>query len=213
MKRSLLLLEPDPWRAASLTAFLAREGWDVRVPGQGPGRGHPEIVLVNLAEAPGEFRAKVEELRRADPRFRAVAFLREVSAATVFPCLSLGVKGVLPFDASEKELRSALLCVVEGSIWTPRAVLSEWIERIASLGLPLAGGIGFTRSERRVLDGVSEELPNKEIARRLGISEATVKFHVGRLLRKTGTTSRRELARFIRGAGVGEPGPLPEPRD
>ena len=41
-----------------------------------------------------------------------------------------------------------------------------------------------------------DELPNKEIARRLGITEATVKFHVGKLLKKTGASDRRELARF-----------------
>ena len=203
MKRTLLLLEPDPWRAASLTEFLEKEGWDVQVPGTT--RGTQDIVLVNLADRPGELRPRVDELRHRDPRFRAVAFLREVSAATVFPCLALGVKGVLPFDAPGKEIRSALLCVVEGSIWTPRAVLSEWIERVASLDLAGSGGIAFTRSERRVLDGVAEELPNKEIARRLGLSEATVKFHVGRLLRKTGTSSRRELARFVRDGFAAEP--------
>jgi DNA-binding NarL/FixJ family response regulator len=49
-----------------------------------------------------------------------------------------------------------------------------------------------------VLDGLREELSNKEIARQVGIAEATVKFHVGRLLRKTGTKDRRELTRFVR---------------
>lgn len=195
MRRKLLLLESDPWRATSLKAFLESEGWDVTPEGA---RGGVDVILVNLADRPGEFRVRIEELRRLDPKFRAVAFLREVEPASVFPCLALGVKGVVRYDASDKELRSALLCVAEGSIWTTRAVLSDWIDRIASLGLAGGGTHGFTRSERRVLDGIADELTNKEIAKRLGLSEATVKFHVGRLLRKTGATGRRELARFAR---------------
>lgn len=55
----------------------------------------------------------------------------------------------------------------------------------------------FTRSEQKVLEGLREELSNKEIARRIGVTEATVKFHVTKLLRKTGTRDRRELTRFI----------------
>ena len=105
-----------------------------------------------------------------------------------------GVKGILPQTAGAAELRHAIRCIREGSLWTPRAVLSEWVERVARLGI--SAGNAFTRSEQRVLEAVREELSNKEIARRLGVTEATVKFHVGKLLKKTGASDRRELARF-----------------
>lgn len=53
---------------------------------------------------------------------------------------------------------------------------------------------GLTRREHRVLLLVAEDLPNKAIAQRLGVSMPTVKFHVGNLLRKAGVRNRQALA-------------------
>lgn len=192
----LLLLDIDPWRRESLEAYLRSERFLVET--EERPSFEPDVTLVNLSERGGEARTRVERIKAMFPKTRIVAFVREVDSHTVFPCLLLGVKGIVPFDASQKELRSAITCVLEGSIWTPRPVLAQWIERIAALGISEAADRTFTRSEQRVLEGLREELSNKEIARRLGVTEATVKFHVGKLLRKTGTKDRRELARFVR---------------
>ncbi len=188
----LLLLEGDPWRRESLAAFLDREGFDVSTE-EGSAAG-PEFVLVDLADENGTPTARIEKIRTRHPEAKVIAFVREVNARTTFPCLMAGVKGVLPHAAGGAELRNAIRCVREGSLWTPRAVLSEWVERVARLGIGAGGA--FTRSEQRVLEAVRDELSNKEIARRLGVTEATVKFHVGKLLKKTGAADRRELARF-----------------
>jgi len=192
----LLLLDIDPWRRESLEAYLRAERFLVET--EERPSFEPDVTLVNLSERGGEARTRVERIKTMFPKTRIVAFVREVDSHTVFPCLLLGVKGIVPFDASQKELRSAITCVLEGSIWTPRPVLAQWIERIAALGISEAADRTFTRSEQRVLEGLREELSNKEIARRLGVTEATVKFHVGKLLRKTGTKDRRELARFVK---------------
>lgn len=193
---SLLLVETDPWRAESLERTLLKERLAVE---RDEGRaGQPDVILVNLCERATEVRARVERLRGAFPDAKLLAFVREVDTHTVFPCLLLGVKGVLSYDAPVKEILAAIRCVLEGSIWTPRSVLAQWIDRIATLGLREATDRTFTRSEQRVLQGIRDELANKEIASRLGVTEATIKFHVGKLLKKTGTKDRHELARFVR---------------
>jgi len=192
-RAALLLLEGDPWRRESLVAFLSGEGFDVATDDVA-GAPDPEFVLLDLSDEPGSPTARIERARVRYPEAKLVAFVREVNARTTFPCLMAGVKGILPHAAGAAELRNALRCIREGSLWTPRAVLSEWVERVARLGL--GNGNAFTRSEQRVLEAVRDELSNKEIARRLGVTEATVKFHVGKLLKKTGAADRRELARF-----------------
>lgn len=191
----LLLLETDPWRESSLAAFLRAEGYDVRL--TDAGEPPPQLALIDFRSGVGETRLQYETLKTKYPEMKTVAFVSDVNAGTVFPCFLLGIKGVLPAVASGDEVLLALAAVREGSVWTPRAVLSQWIDRIASLGFDGVAGRAFSRAEQRVLDGLKEEFSNKEIARRLGIAEATVKFHVGRLLKKTGTRDRRELTRFV----------------
>lgn len=192
----MLLIDSDPWRGESLRRFLLEHKFRVVLEERSP--VIPEIILLNLCERAGEVKIRVQRLRETFPDAKIVAFVREVDSHTVFPCLLLGVKGILAYDASPQEILAAMTCVISGSIWSPRAVLSQWIDRIAALGLTEATQRAFTPSEHRVLDGVRDELSNKEIARRLGVTEATVKFHVGKLLKKTGTKDRRDLARFVR---------------
>jgi DNA-binding CsgD family transcriptional regulator len=51
---------------------------------------------------------------------------------------------------------------------------------------------GLSRQERRVLALLAEGLPNKAIARRLGLATPTIKFHLTRLYAKLGARNRRE---------------------
>lgn len=59
---------------------------------------------------------------------------------------------------------------------------------------PFGGVLSLSEREREVLRLVAAGDRNRSIAGTLGISENTVKFHVSNLLRKTGTTSRAQLA-------------------
>ncbi|MCK6684389.1 MAG: response regulator transcription factor [Thermoanaerobaculia bacterium] len=190
----LLLLEPDSWRASSLVAFLSEAGF--RVEGQPSDKVRPAIVLANLAWPGTEVRDRLEIVKRDVPEPRIVAFVSSLASETVFPSLKLGVKGVLSLNASAEELRSALVCVMTGSIWAPRAILSQWIDRVTRLGWSDAVERVFTPAERRVLAGLEDNLSNKEIGQRLGVTEATVKFHIGKLLKKTGASGRRDLVKF-----------------
>ena len=60
----------------------------------------------------------------------------------------------------------------------------------------------LTTRERQVLLLVAEGLPNKAIARELGISEHTAKFHVGSLLGKLGAASRTEAVTVATRRGI-----------
>jgi DNA-binding CsgD family transcriptional regulator len=64
-------------------------------------------------------------------------------------------------------------------------------------GARLAGGrqAGLTRQETRILHALTEGAANKSIANMLGLSEATVKFHLANLYRKLGCASRRDAVR------------------
>lgn len=61
---------------------------------------------------------------------------------------------------------------------------------------------GLTEREREVMTLAVEGLPNKEIARRLGISHRTVEIHKARLMHKTDATTLLDLARIAEAAGL-----------
>ncbi|HET8524536.1 MAG TPA: response regulator transcription factor [Thermomicrobiales bacterium] len=70
------------------------------------------------------------------------------------------------------------------------------------LAAEAAGGESLTAREYEVLELVAAGLPNKAIARELGISEHTAKFHVGSLLGKLGAGSRTEAVTIATRRGL-----------
>jgi DNA-binding NarL/FixJ family response regulator len=87
--------------------------------------------------------------------------------------------------------------VAAGGFWVPRAVLSGFVDSILNnfQGRHLKGDTptNLSRREQEVLEGLLENLANKEIASKLNISDRTVKFHVSNLLSKFGVRRRADL--------------------
>jgi len=112
--------------------------------------------------------------------------------------------GTLPFEEAASLL--AMHCLVRGESPTDYQVMvkaaGSLFERVTSkarqlldAGRAIACPVGLSRREKEVLDGILENLANKEIASRLSISERTVKFHVSSLFVKFKVRSRIELMR------------------
>ena len=73
---------------------------------------------------------------------------------------------------------------------------------LLATALPRGEAVGLTPRERELLDGLEEGLRFKQIARRMGISEATAKTHARHLFRKLDVTSRAEAVRAARERGL-----------
>jgi DNA-binding NarL/FixJ family response regulator len=119
--------------------------------------------------------------------------------------LAAGARGVLPRDASPRQIRAALAAAEQGLT----VVAADGSHGGPPGGL-LAGGApdgteepieSLTPREREVLRLLAEGLPNKLIADRLGVSENTAKFHVNSILGKLGAESRTEAV--VRAARLG----------
>ena len=106
-----------------------------------------------------------------------------------------GAQGALRRDASSERLTVASLAVAAG-------LYAFDPETFAPLLLPSATGADpgpLTAREREVLELVANGLSNRLIAQALGVSEHTVKFHVGSLLDKLGADTRADaVARAAR---------------
>jgi two-component system nitrate/nitrite response regulator NarL len=65
---------------------------------------------------------------------------------------------------------------------------------LAHRGMPVHEDLPLTERERQVILVLSEGISNKEIGRRLGLTEGTVKVHLHRIYRKLGIANRTALA-------------------
>ena len=131
-----------------------------------------------------------------------------------FAALKAGASGFLLKDVPPEELLFAIRAVHSGDSVVAPSTTRRLIDQFASL---LPGGQQeappeldeLTEREREVLTQVAQGLSNAEIARRLFVSEATVKTHVGRVLSKLGLRDRVQAVVYAYEHGLVRAGQRP----
>src|SRR6266702_1873228 len=112
----------------------------------------------------------------------------------IFQCLSQGAKGYLLKDAPRQEILTAIRAVSEDRPYTSSTVAAKALQRMAKPSL--------TQRELDVLQLVAEGRSNKDIARRLAITEGTAKTHVKAILTKLDAISRTEAVAVAHKRGM-----------
>jgi DNA-binding NarL/FixJ family response regulator len=160
----------------------------------------PDVIVVD-ARSTGE--EAIDALTDAYPRTPLV-FIGGDPAADG-PGLSAGAVAYLPPEADAATLAAAVRGVALGlTVVDPALIVAAGVHihsrSLAEAAIP--AGEPLTTREREVLELVAAGLPNKTIARELGISEHTAKFHVGSLLAKLGAASRTEAVTIATRRGL-----------
>jgi two-component system nitrate/nitrite response regulator NarL len=140
--------------------------------------------------------ALVAKIIQRYPSARLLLVGREFTHDIACPLLRLGVKGLLQHSQLADQLERALQSLAAGGYWVPRTLLTKFVESVlkkTSHSMSMSSRAGLTRREKEVIQGVLDNLTNKEIASKLNISERTVKFHVSNLLQKFNVRRRADL--------------------
>jgi two-component system, NarL family, response regulator YdfI len=118
----------------------------------------------------------------------------DAQGAWVGPSLRAGVHAVLPRDATAGEILTAMHGASTGLVVLPALTIASLLagQPVPARTPTTSTGQTLTAREIEVLRMLAEGLGNKMIARELGISDHTVKFHVGSILTKLGAASRTE---------------------
>jgi DNA-binding NarL/FixJ family response regulator len=150
----------------------------------------PDVLLLDLSMPDVDGIEVTKRLRDASPDTRVVVFTSFSDRERIVQALDAGAVGYLLKDAEPEELHAAVQAASRGEApITPRAaaaLLADRRERPAEVAL--------TAREREVLALVVEGLANKQIARRMGISEKTVKGHLTNLFQRIGVADRTQAA-------------------
>jgi DNA-binding NarL/FixJ family response regulator len=154
---------------------------------------HPDVVLIDLAEAQSSLTAIAGDLEQAGATM--VVLVDEPDGAWTGRLLRSGARAVLPRDASPADIHSALEVAHRGLLLLDAELGRELLASKASVRTQEndAGLMEeLTRREIEVLRMMAEGLGNKEIAARLAISDHTVKFHISSILAKLKAATRTE---------------------
>jgi DNA-binding NarL/FixJ family response regulator len=164
----------------------------------------PDVVLMDLVMPRLDGLAAMRALREQVPGARVIVLTSFLDDDKLLPAMRAGAAGYLLKNATPGEVVRAVRAAHAGEAVIDPVVAARLVETLAGSGddEPLDR---LTAREREVLVLIARGFPNKLIARELGVSEKTVKTHVGHVLAKLGVTDRTQAAVVAVRSGLVEP--------
>jgi NarL family two-component system response regulator LiaR len=166
---------------------------------------HPHVVLMDLVMPGLDGIEATRRILRERPATRVIALTSFLDDDKVLPAVRAGAAGYLLKDVEPGELVRAIHTVNDGGALLHPAVTARLMRELAGDQPDAEPDGGLTAREREVLALMVRGLPNKLIARELGIAEKTVKAHVSSILAKLGVSDRTQAALLAVRRGWAEP--------
>jgi DNA-binding NarL/FixJ family response regulator len=165
----------------------------------------PDVLLVDLRMPRCDGVEATRRVRAEHPRTEVVVLTTYADDESVLGALRAGARGFLTKDADAESIARALHAAAAGQSTVDGDVQRRLIEA-ATRGRPNAPTAelvaGLTAREIEVLRLIAAGLSNSEIARRLVVSEATVKTHVNHVFAKANLRDRAQAVAYAYRAGI-----------
>jgi DNA-binding NarL/FixJ family response regulator len=162
------------------------------------GESQPDVVLMDLSMPGVDGIEATRRLVAERPQSRVVVLTSFSDRDRILDALDAGAVGYLLKDAEPDELLRGIEAAARGeSPLAPKAAKAVLTARAE--GRPAAE---MTAREQEVLGLLAEGMANKQIARRLGIAEKTVKAHLTSVFQAIGVTDRTQAALWARSHGI-----------
>jgi DNA-binding NarL/FixJ family response regulator len=204
MAERILLVDDHPLTRSALAALLAQHAFDV-VGEAADGEQAieaaeqlaPDLVLLDLSMPGLDGLSALPRLREAAPECEVVVLTASGTEANLLAAIRGGAAGYLLKSEPPGRIADFLRGVANGEAALSGSVARRLLERVrdgdgSGTGVPDDIAHLLSARELEVLLLLDEHLGTEEIAKRLFISEHTVRSHVKSLLRKLGVSSRRE---------------------
>ena len=165
----------------------------------------PAVLLLDLALSDIAGAAGIADLRTFSPGTHIIAMSRQPSDDEGVAVLRAGARGYCNVHIDPRLLAKAVSSVQRGEVWVGRRLVDRLVSLVgATTAAPMAAENTadlelLTTREREIARLVGSGHANKAIAARLGITERTVKAHLGAVFSKLDVHDRLQLALLITG--------------
>ncbi len=156
-----------------------------------PAGALPDVVLMDLVMPGMDGIEATRRIKARWPGVEVVAVTSFAEEAKVRAALQAGAAGYLLKDADADQVAAAIRAAVAGQCHLDPAVAKILAD---SLRAPRPATDALTVRERDVLAQIATGATNRQIARRLGVTERTARTHVSSILAKLGLASRTQAA-------------------
>ena len=157
-------------------------------------RLRPDVTLLDLRMPVMEGVEAVRRIRERDPNAKVIVLTTYDTDEDIARALKAGAKAYVLKDIAADALITCIHDVLAGKTYLAPAAAAKLAEGVTRIQL--------TPRELTTLRLMADGKSNKEIATELGISERTVKTHLGHLFEKLGVTSRTEAVKVATRRGL-----------
>jgi DNA-binding NarL/FixJ family response regulator len=157
-------------------------------------RHRPDVTLLDLRMPIMEGVEAVRQIRDRDPQAKVIVLTTYDTDEDIARALRAGAKAYVLKDIAADALIACIHDVLAGKTYLAPAAAARLAEGVTRVQL--------TPRELATLRFMADGKSNKEIAGALGISERTVKTHLGHLFEKLGVTSRTEAVKVATHRGL-----------
>jgi DNA-binding NarL/FixJ family response regulator len=208
----VLIVDDHPLTREALGSLLAANGFDVA--GKAPGAREaielarqlqPQLVVLDLTMPEMDGVQALPGLREAAPDAEVVVLTASEDDGNLLAAIRGGAAGYLLKSEPPERIVGFLRGVTEGEVALSGPVARRLLEQVREGGrggeaVPESIASALSARELEVLLLLDQHLGTDEIAKRLIISEHTVRSHVKSLLSKLGVSSRREALEKLNAA-------------
>jgi len=145
----------------------------------------PEVVLMDLQMPQLDGPGAIAALRDSEPAVRVLVLTTFGTDADIMRAIDAGATGYLLKDAPREQLFSAIRAAARGESALSPSVATRVLGRMRA-----PAEEALSPRELEILQAVARGLSNKDIGRRLHVSQATVKTHLLRIFAKLGVDDR-----------------------
>ena len=161
----------------------------------------PKILLLDLSMPKVTGLEALRELSKLGTQTRTIVLTAAIEKEQVIEVLQLGARGIVLNHSALQLLLKSIRCVSAGQYWVGHESVSDLIQALRRIGpdhraSEASRDFGLTSRQKQVIALIVAGYTNKDLARKLDISEHTAKHHLTNIFDKLGVSNRLELVLF-----------------